>query len=230
MRKQVDNAKYRQAKKERKGSGRRGNFADHVQSVEDMLQTNPFVQLVLQAKDKVPCVILHTDEQLQDIWRLCCSSPHGKSTVLGFDKTYNLGDVHVTVCVFKHLAVTRNKSDECPIFVGPIFLHGNLDYETFRFFFQHLASHLQDCPSQPVTGSDQEKAMCKAIATAFPASSHLTCTRHMRGNAEDKLRDSIGVCDTHRRHVLEAIFGRNGLAEAGDGVLFDCRLQLAREA
>ena len=57
---------------------------------------------------------------------------------------------------------------------------------THTFFFQHLASKLQECSSQPVTGSDQEKAMCKAMHYAFPSAAHLTCTRHMRGNAEDR--------------------------------------------
>ena len=87
-RKHVENTKYRQAKKEQPAGGRRGNFADHIMSVENMLHTNPFVQLVLQAKEKVPCIILYTEEQLQDIRRFCCSSPHGQTTVLGFAKTW----------------------------------------------------------------------------------------------------------------------------------------------
>ena len=109
------------------------------------------------------------------------------------------------------------------------FLHGNSDYNTYTFF-QHLASKLQECSSQPVTGSDQEKAMCKAMHYAFPSAAHLTCTRHMCGNAEDYLRDSIGVSEADRARVIDTIFGKNGLAEADESVLFDCRLQLAREA
>ena len=77
-RKHVKNAKYRQAKKQRPAGGRRGNFADHIMSVENMLHANPFVQLVMQAKEKVPCIILYTEEQLQNIRRFCCSSPHGQ--------------------------------------------------------------------------------------------------------------------------------------------------------
>jgi len=199
-------------------------------SVENMLHTNPFVQLVMQAKDKVLCIILYTEEQLQDIRRLCCSSPHGQTTVLGFDKTYNLGDIHVTASVLNHLAVTRARTDEHPIFAEPMSLHGNSDYNTYTFFFQHLASKLQECSLQPVSGSDQEKAMCKAMDYAFPSAAHLTCTRHMHGNAEDYLRDSIGVSEADRARVVDTIFGKNGLAEADESVLFDCRLQLVREA
>jgi len=79
-------------------------------------------------------------------------------------------------------------------------------------------------------GSDQEKAMCKAMDYAFPSAAHLTCTRHMRGNAEDYMRDSIGVSEADRARVIDTIFGKNGLAEADESVLFDSRLQLAREA
>jgi len=158
--------------------------------------------------------------------RLCCSSPHGQTTVLGFDKTYNLGDIHVTASVFQHLAVTRTRTDEHPIFAGLMFLHGNSDYNTYTFFFQHLASKLQECSSQPVTWSDQEKAMCKAMDYAFPSAAHLTCTRHMR-------RITCGiplVSEADRARVIDTIFGKNGLVEADESVLFDCWLQLVREA
>ena len=49
--------------------------------------------------------------------------------------------------------------------------------------------------------------MCKAMHYAFPSAAHLTCTRHMRGNAEDYLRDSIGVSKADRARVIDTIFG-----------------------
>ena len=132
-RKQVENAKYREKKGEKKGDS--PNFADHMTSVENMVQTHPFVQLVSHSKGKVPCVILYTEDQIKDLGRFCCSHPNSKTTVLGFDKTFNLGEVHVTLCTFQHLAVTSSLTDEHPLFVGPIFLMETLTSAHFLYIF-----------------------------------------------------------------------------------------------
>ena len=190
-RKQVENAKYRDKKGEKKGDS--ANFADHMTSVENMVQTHPFVQLVSHSKGKVPCVILYTEDQIKDLGRFCCSHPNSKTTVLGFDKTFNLGEVHVTLCTFQHLAVTSNLTDEHPLFVGPIFLHGNSDFSTFFIYFSHLAGVLHKNVSSPVLGTDDELAMRKAVRMAFPKSSLLSCTCHMKQNANVKLKDINGL-------------------------------------
>ena len=97
-----------------------------VKNIEAMAKTHKdFIREVKISNDKVPATIQYTDDQVQDIKRFCCSSSIVHSTPLGFDKTFNLGDVHVTVDVFKHLAVKRRQTDDHPIFAGPMFLHGN---------------------------------------------------------------------------------------------------------
>ena len=85
---------------------------------------HPFVQSVGTSKGKVSTVILYTDEMIQDIQRCCASSDRGEATVLGIDKTFNLGDVHVTATAYKNITVTRSSTGEHPIFAGPMFLHG----------------------------------------------------------------------------------------------------------
>lgn len=147
------------------------------QHLENRVLNDPFVQRVYNGKDKVPTVILYTDDMLADIKRFCCSGPNAARTVIGFDKTFNLGQLHVTVGAFKHLAVTRQDTGEHPIFAGPMFIHGNSDYITYAEFFNHLASKIADAPCQPVIGSDDEKAMRKAIDTAFPNGSRISCVR-----------------------------------------------------
>jgi hypothetical protein len=52
---------------------------------------------------------------MADIRRFCCSRPSAHSTVLGVDKTFNLGELHVTATVFKNLAVGRQTTDNFPI-------------------------------------------------------------------------------------------------------------------
>ena len=57
----------------------------HIQGVENMVYTPPFVQQVVHTKDKVPTVILHTVEQLLALTDYKCIQ---QVNVLGFDITY----------------------------------------------------------------------------------------------------------------------------------------------
>lgn len=59
--KQIHSAKYREKKKAQPPGTQRGNFADHVQHVENLAQSHPFIQQVNHSKDKVPTVILYTE-------------------------------------------------------------------------------------------------------------------------------------------------------------------------
>ena len=147
---QIENARYRGKRQHQETSTNKANFADHILTLMNSTQTNEFVRDIHISNDKVPCVILYTDDQIQDIKRFCCSAPQTQTTVLGFDKTFNLGDIHVTLAVFKNLAITRCDSNEHPILPGPLFLHGNSDYLTYLNFFSHLSGRLQGTPSQPM--------------------------------------------------------------------------------
>ena len=60
------------------------------------------------------------------------------STVIRVDKTFNLSQLHVTITAFKNLPVYEKVPGEHPIMLGPIFLHGNSDFDTFLLFFSHL--------------------------------------------------------------------------------------------
>ena len=104
-------------------AGGKGNLADSMQSVETLIHSHPLVQGTSDYKNKTTGVILYTEEQLMDFQRSCCARPLGQSTKVGVDKTLNLGPMHLTVTAFKQLAVTRKKTGENPIFLGPMFLH-----------------------------------------------------------------------------------------------------------
>jgi len=156
-----------------------------VIAVEELLHTHPFVRLVMQAKDKVPCVVLYTDEQLQDIRRLCCTAPHGQTTVLGFDKTYNLGDIHVTVSIFKNLSVLRTTTGDHPIFAGPMFLHGNSTTMTHT----DISSSISPASSKTVhqnqlLGQIKKKPCAKASKLHF----HLQDTWSVQGTCVEMLK------------------------------------------
>ena len=222
---QVDNVGYRTERQQQQTQTYKGNLADHVLTIPNMTHGREFVRAVQTTKDKVPCIILYTDDQIEDVKRFCCSAPSARTTVLGVDKTFMLaGDLHVTLVVFKNLAVKRRDTHEHPTFAGPLFLHGNSDYQTYLSFFSHLAGKLRETTSQPIVGTCDEIAMRLAAKTAFPDSSPLSCTRQLEQNVEEHLRDEIGISHIDRCAIQSSIFGPVGVTAAVDEIIFNSRL------
>lgn len=207
--KQVKNVKYNLMRGARANpQSHRGNFVDQVQAVMNSLhnQNQPFVQEINMSRDKAPTITCFTEEQINDIRRFCCSSPLGESTVLGMDKTFNFGNVHVTTTVYKNLEVKRRSTCEHPLMIGPLFLHGNSDQQTYNVFFKRLATELHGTPFQPVISSDEEKALTNAIQQAFPDEHQLVCTRHLKNNLKAFLADKAGVPLPERKQIVSNIF------------------------
>jgi hypothetical protein len=67
---------------------------------------------------------------------------------------------------------------------------------------------------QLVFGSDEEKAMTKALHHCFPDSKHILCTRHLDENVRRKLRHDIGANDSSVQAVIHNIFGKSRLKSA----------------
>ena len=165
------------------------NVADNIQQLENMVtQNHSYVRAIARTNGKIPVTFLYKDERLTDkkTQKTSCSG----QAELGVDKTFNLCDVHVTVTCYKQLSVVRPDSDNkqsFPIFLGPVFLHDNSDFETYCAFFHHLKMKLIDMNlSKIVIGTNDEAARVKAITTAFPEGTHVLCTRHLRQNTNKK--------------------------------------------
>ena len=93
------------------------NFTD-IFSVENLVYTHSSVQQIVHSKDKVPTIILYTDEQILDLEQFCVK----QGNLLGFDKTFNLSkEIHVTACAFKQKSVVRNSTGDHPILTGPLY-------------------------------------------------------------------------------------------------------------
>lgn len=214
-----DKQKYEKSK-ERQQSGHTNNIADQIKHIENMVsEGDNFVRSIIRNNKKPPCIILYTDEQITDLKNLCCSG----QTVLGIDKTFMLCKMHVTVTCYKQMTVNRHRTDEPPLFIGPLFIHDNSDFETYSYFFHHLKLKLMDTNlSKLVIGSDDEKALVKAITTVLPEATHVLCTRHLTENARQKLTDdAVSVID--RNTILKKIFGSEGIADANDTICFEAK-------
>lgn len=159
----------------------RRNIADHINELDKMLTDGEsIVKSIIRDQGKAPCIILYLDEHLTDLRHLSCTG----TSILGVDKTFNLCDMHVTSTCYKQTTVVKDSTGEAPIFLEPMFIHDNSDYESFSNFFNHLRKKLSDTNTeQLVIGSDEEQSLVNAITKAFPQSSHILCTRHLLQNA-----------------------------------------------
>ncbi|GFO24874.1 hypothetical protein PoB_005137900 [Plakobranchus ocellatus] len=198
---QIYNAKAR-AKHQGQEHAHKANFADEVAAVEELQHTMSFVRLIIRQSQKSPCIILYTEDQLNDVKRFCCPPLSGDSTVLGIDKTFNL----VTITVYKCISVKRKRADDFPIFCGPIFLHGNSDRETFFLFLHHLSGNLGGCAQCPVLGSDEEKALRQAMSLAFPKYPRLACAQLLKKNLKHALADKVRYATTAETETRSADF------------------------
>jgi len=194
-----------------------------------LLNSHPFVQKVSLTKDKSPTVLLYTEQMLSDMRRFCCQGNEGAPrSVLGVDRTFNLGPCYVTVVVYTCKAVVRNDTRSHPTFVGPMFMHWDGQYATYVEFFSAVRAMLDSAVSSTevrmssgaVIGSDEEKGLTKALRDVFSDATHLLCVKHLRDNINDYMRNKCGVQQTVRNRLVAKIFDDGGLVNADDSVAY----------
>jgi len=219
------------------GDGRKSsmNLADEVQSLLTRLthDDEDFVQAVNVQLRRSPAVILYTQEQIDDIRCLCSKETSTElRSILSFDRTFNLSSLFLTVMVFRQRKVVRRATQEPPIFVGPMMLHGDGKYATYLNFFSTVNGALNGCGisasefrllDNVVTGSDDECALVNAAKTAFTNTSQLFCMIHTKDNVRHRLT-SIGTSTSVREAILARLFGCSGVAEAASAAEQDDRM------
>lgn len=209
------------------------NTADNIISVEEMTKTGNFVQSVKHINGlQHPVVTLFNDQQITDIKRFCCTE---SGTVLGVDKTYNLGDFHVTPTVYKDLSVIRRTPTEGnesghPICIGPTYIHTSSTTKTYSSFFHDIADNLSPSELNQLTvGSDEELAFKCSISRCLIGSTHVLCTRHLKQNANKQMEDKVGLPMKDRQEILNKIFGDDGIVSARDIDTYTTRVTRLRD-
>ena len=118
---------------------------------------------------------------------------------------------------------------EPPIFWGPIFIHDNIDFESYSNFVNHLRDKLiSTATSNLVIGSDEEYTLVSSIQTSFPEASHIHCMQHLRLNIKHKLTDEC-IDKPDRETILKDIFGDDGLMDVDDSICFDVKSEAIEE-
>ncbi|CAB4015460.1 Hypothetical predicted protein [Paramuricea clavata] len=182
-------------------------------------------QEIVQTKGKPPMVILYTDDQLKDIKKFCLTSEN--TSILGVDRTFNLGACFVTLTVFKNSYLLRRSTQLSPIMLGPLFLHWDGTCQTYQRFFSHLRTkfdanfHTEVGLCDLIIGSDEEKAIMKAVQQSFPYATQLLCQRQLEQNVRRYLQHKVGVPDQLKNEITSLIFGKDGLINSKDLVDFE---------
>lgn len=70
---------------------------------------------------------------------------------------------------------------------------------TLKPFFSHIKQTIGDV--ETIFGSDEEKAINKAIHNVFPNATHLLCTKHMKDNIRRNLKD--GCSREEREKIIQ---------------------------
>lgn len=121
--KHVQNAKYHAAGSKRTDKGHyRKNIADEMQILLSDIHNHPFIQEIVQTKGKPPSIILYLENNLKDINQFCTSTARNPS-VLGIDRTFNLGACFATTLVYQHNNLIRKGKTNPPIMLAAIYLH-----------------------------------------------------------------------------------------------------------
>ena len=150
-----------------------------------------------------------------------------KTSIIGVDRTFNLGACFVRTTVFQEKKLKRKGKTTNPIILGLVYLHWDGAFHTYHRFFTHLASVIDTnifetllSVNDIVVGSDEEKALVKAIKSSFPNSELTLCTRHLSENMSRHMRNKVGMKEKATKQVVDEIFGDNGLIEAHTTVEF----------
>jgi hypothetical protein len=188
-----------------------------------MMNDHPFVQQITHKKDQVPSIICYTEEQMVD-FKHFLSKTGGP---VGIDRTFNLGSFFVTGLVYKSVRVLKKDTKEPPIFIGPLLLHKDASFPTYYNFFSFLAGKFKldslelRIDENLTFGSDDEKAITKAIESAFPNATRRLCSKHLKDNLKHYMQDKIGIDNKERLRLMDIIFGPDGLVDADTSLQFE---------
>lgn len=137
----------------------------------------------------------------------------------------------MTVLVYKNQRIFRKNTNENPIFLGPVLLHKDTSYKTYKVFLQHIATEVDSdintiemrISENMEFGTDDEKALTKAIEEVFPSADRYLCTKHLKDNIKHYLQNKIGVEIKQRNILMNDLFGSGGLIDADSTLDFETK-------
>ena len=134
------------------------------------------------------------------------------------DPTFSLGDFDVTVITYRHLVIKSFRSNEHPVFIGPVLVHYKKSFSTYLFFASTLVGLCPQLSDLKCFGTDGEEALYSAFSQVFPNAIHLLCSIHFRRNITDKMKN-LGIENHLQQVVLGDLFGKQVSTHHLEGIL-----------
>ena len=116
----------------------------------------------------------------------------------------------------------KKETKKNPVMIGPMMLHCNSSFETYNIFCSIVRGALEGSERNAsisfligdkiAVGSDEEKAITKALAVAFTNSPRFLCTRHLKQNVIKHLENKVGATRFQRSGIVHDLFGDEGIA------------------
>ena len=147
-----------------------------------------FVQFYGQSKNCSPFFILYTQDQITDMRFHLANS---NNQIFGIDRTFNLGPLFLTALSYKDIRLQRSTSAEHPVKLGALMLHKQARDLDYILFLSHIKGQLSANDDVEIEvahspeiniGSDQERALLKAIKSVFPGVKNVLCYLYLKEN------------------------------------------------
>ena len=190
-----------------------------------MAKPGTIIRELVRNDNKNPSLILYKDQTIKDFKSCCCQGCPNPS-IVGLDRTFNLGDFFATTMVFQHPYLYSRNTATHPAILAAVFLHEGADEFHYSRLLSHIKARLDHTSisafrtsgSLCVFGSDEEKALVNACQNVFTSADNVFCRKHMKDTLARKCIKE-GMAERNRNKLSIQIFGRESDKPTDAGIL-----------
>ena len=189
----------------------------------------PHVMHFSMGSDRLPIILLRSKKQLRNAARFC-SLEYEKAGVLAIDKTFNVGPFFLTTVAFQHPWLLKRTTRKHPIFLVAIMIHRQSTAKVFAHFLRELQEEMrlhssgrvamvlestdaneEELREQIIYGSDEEKAIMKALAEVNRGGEMMLCVLHLKKSLQRYLArhaSALHQTKSEQSNFVNIIFGK----------------------
>ena len=134
------------------------------------------------------------------------------------DVTFNFGKFEVTPFTYRHPNIEARSKNISGLWtpaliLGPTVIQENKEEETYERGFEVISKKTKLCNEKVDIITDGEDALINSAKKAFRKGRQNRCTRHFKGNCEEKLSKGLSIPSTVSNTMLDIMFRKDGLID-----------------